>query len=291
MIPLFFLALAASDPPAVEEKADAPREQVQKMLQDCGTHRFEAAVDYLSDGKPRQTKVKLCGTKGQSDADWVRTLKDAAAKLQANPAMAPEMKTQIIAAINGEVEKLNGTTKAANGGGALAGLISMPQPISLPPRAPAPPPSSRVVESPSIERDYASLPPLPAPKPVVASTGIGSSLPSLLAPRLNILCSTTDDPQGVEACRSLRANSMLTIRADEALSGDTSLRFVRRGDERGDVQLAQMRLGQSVRIALPRRVCDGVVRSSVQIEVMRRPAGKNAAPQLVDSLGPYDLRC
>jgi hypothetical protein len=287
MIPLFFLALAASEPPASEQKADAPPEQVQKMLQDCGTHRFEAAVDYLSDGKPRQTKVKLCGTKGQSDADWVRTLKDAAAKLEGNPAMAAEMKAQIVAALHGEIDKLTGA-QPANGGGKLPGLISTSQMASLALKLPPP---SRTVEPTSIERDYASLPPLPAPKSIVASTGVAASLPTLLAPRLNFQCSTSDDPLGLDTCSTLHANSLLTIRADEALSGDTSLRFVRRGDERGNVQLTQMRAGQSVRIALPHRLCDGVVRSSVQIEVMRRPAGKNGAPQLVDSLGPYDLRC
>jgi hypothetical protein len=285
MIPLLFLALAASDPPpASTEKGDAPPEQVEKLLQDCGTHRFETAVDYMSDGKPRQTKVKLCGTKGQSDADWVRTLKDAAAKLKANPAMAPEMKTQIIAAINGEIAKLDGNS----GLGAMAlirapGIAPQPQPqLPVPPRA---------VETRSIEQDYASLPPLPAPKPIAVSAGVIGSLASLPAPRMTIRCSTTDDPLDLDSCRTLRANSLLTIRADEVLSQGTSLRFSRRGDDRGQVQLAQMRPGQSVRVAVPHKLCDGVVRSSVAIEVMRAPPGKSGASQLVDSLGPYDLRC
>lgn len=285
MIPLLFLALAASDPPAMSGTA-APAE-AEKLLQDCGTHRFETAVDYMSDGKPRQTKVKLCGTKGQSDADWLRTLKDAAVKLEANPAMAPEMKTKIIAAIRDEIGKLSDGAELAIGSAGLAGL--KPPPNS--PLAGLLPPPARVSDPRPIERDYASLPPLPAPKPMAVSAGTVGSLASLPAPRLTIRCSTTDDALGLEACRTLHSNSLLTIRADEALAGDTSLRFVRRGDERGDIQLAQMRPGQSVRFALPHRVCDGVVRSVVQIEVMRRSPGKSGSSQMVDSLGPYDLRC
>ena len=84
-----------------------------------------------------------------------------------------------------------------------------------------------------------------------------------------------------EECGDVYQNTVFTIRADELLTGGTSLRFLRKGDDRGDVELAQMKPGQTVRIALPKRVCTGVNRSTLEIQVLRRPQG-SAAPQVVD---------
>jgi len=88
----------------------------------------------------------------------------------------------------------------------------------------------------------------------------------------------------------MRTDTILLVRADEQLPAGTSLRFVRRDDPRGQVALAALRSGQTARIPLPHRVCDGVVRSEVQIEVLRKP-NASGADQIVDTLGPYNLRC
>ena len=115
--------------------------------------------------------------------------------------------------------------------------------------------------------------------------------PRLASPRITLLCSTSADPHGAEECDNLYSTTVFTVRADERLSGDTSLRFLRKGDVRDDIQLAQMAEGETRRIRLPSRVCSGVTRGSVEIQIMRRPPGSNAARQVVDAYGPYDLRC
>jgi hypothetical protein len=290
MIPLLLLAMAASGAPSVVSPSETATPEMEKLLQDCDAHKFETVVNSVVDGKPHQSKVKLCGTKGQSDAAWVNTLRDAVAKVKANDKMPSEIRDQIASALDAELLRLGsaGTSMAliANG----APTIVKPAPstgiASLAPRTTPGPASAR-----PLSQDYGNLPPLPAPKPALAaSAGIGSVLPSLPPPRMRIQCSTTDDPQDLAACSSLYTNSLLTVRADEAF-GDTSLRFTRRGNERAEVQLAQMQAGQSKRIALPPRVCQGVARSEVEIEVVRHPKGPNDAGMVVDTLGPYDLRC
>ena len=52
-------------------------------------------------------------------------------------------------------------------------------------------------------------------------------------------------------------------------SGGTSLRFLRRGDDRGEIELALLRRGQSRRFGLPPRLCAGVAGSRVEIQIVR----------------------
>ena len=290
MIPLFLLAFAASEAPDATAAPDAPPAEMQKLLQDCDAHKFETVVNTIVDGKPHQSKVKLCGTKGQSDAAWLNTLKDAVGKVKANDKMPAETREQIAAALDAELARLGHADSMALIAKS-APSIAKPAPAttiaSLAPRAT---PSGSGAGR-SLSEEYGGLPPLPAPKAVVAtSAAIGSVLPSLPPPRMTIRCSTTDDPKDLQSCRTLYANSLLTVRADETF-GDTSLRFSRRGNERAEIQLVQMPVGQSTRFSLPPRVCQGVARSEVEIEVVRHPKGKNDAGQVVDRLGPYDLRC
>jgi hypothetical protein len=289
MIPLLLLAMATSGASSAAAPADGPTPQMEKLLQDCDAHKFETAVNSVVDGKPHQSKVKLCGTKGQSDTAWIDTLRDAVAKVKANDKMPPEIRDQIASALDAELLRLGSA-------GASMALIANSAPTIVKPApstgiaslAPRTAPGSAAARP--LSQDYGTLPPLPAPKAVAASAAISSILPSLPPPRMRIQCSTTDDPQDLAACSSLYTNSLLTVRADEAF-GDTSLRFTRRGNERAEVQLAQMQAGQSKRIALPPRVCQGVARSEVEIEVVRHPKGPNDAGMVVDTLGPYNLRC
>lgn len=290
MIPLFLLAFAASEAPAATAATNAPPAEMQKLLQDCDAHKFETVVNTMVDGKAHQSKVKLCGTKGQSDTAWLNTLRDAVAKVKANDKMPAETREQIVAALDTELARLGHADNMALIAKS-APSIARPAPAttiaSLAPRAT---PGGGGAGH-SLSEDYGGLPPLPAPKAVMpASAAIGSVLPSLPPPRMTIRCSTTDDPKDLQSCSTLYNNSLVTVRADESL-GDTSLRFTRRGSERAEIELAQVRVGQSARFALPPRVCQGVARSEVEIEVVRHPKGKNDAGQVVDRLGPYDLRC
>src|SRR6478736_4235256 len=106
MIPLLFLAMAAYDAPPAAAASSAPTPQMEKLLQDCDAHKFETVVNVVVEGKPHQSKVKLCGTTGQTDAAWINTLKNAVAKVKANDKMAPEMREQIAGAIDLELARL-----------------------------------------------------------------------------------------------------------------------------------------------------------------------------------------
>jgi len=86
------------------------------------------------------------------------------------------------------------------------------------------------------------------------------------------------------ACSSLNRATRLQVRADADLGQGVSLRFLRRGDMRGEIALAQMHQGELYRSKLPPELCSGVASSKVEIQVM---GGK----QVVDTLGPYNLRC
>jgi hypothetical protein len=289
VIPLLFLTMAAADPPPAAASA-APTAQMEKLLQDCDAHKFETVVIGMVEGKPHQSKVKLCGTRGQTDAAWITTLKDAVAKVKANDKMAPEMREQIASAIDAELQRLGHPDSLALIANSAPSIAKAP-PVSpsiaaLAPRAlPGAAGSTR-----PLSQDYGGLPPLPKAMLAASSDAVGSFLPTLPAPRMTIQCSTSDDPKDLSSCRRLQVNSLLTIRADETFA-DTSLRFLRRGDQRAEVQLAQMQAGATRRFALPPRVCQGVANSEVQIEVVRHPKGANDAGQVVDTLGPYDLHC
>ena len=289
MIPLFFLAMAASEPPAAAEETPA---EMDKILQDCDAHKFETTVMAVVDGKPHQSKVKLCGTSGQSDAAWIDTLKDAMAKVKANQKMPQELRDQIASALDLELARLghgDAMSLIANSAPSIAKRPPAPAPgiAALAPRATADVSSA---SSRPLAQDYGSLPPLPTPKPAVAaSAAVSALLPSLPAPRMTIRCGSTENPNALDPCSTLRTDTVLLVEADEQMPAGTSLRFVRRDDPRAEISLAGLRSGQTARILLPSKVCDGVVRSEVNIEVLRKPA--NAAEQVVDTRGPYDLHC
>src|SRR4029078_13239634 len=234
MIPLLFLAMAVAEPSAAAA-AETPAE-IDKILQDCDAHKFETTVMAVVDGKPHQSKVKLCGTKGQTDAAWVNTLKDAIAKVKANDKMPVEIRDQIASALDAEVLRLgtSGVNMAlvANSAPTIAMPAQGTAIASLAPRTTpgAPPPLSQ---------DYGNMPPLPEPKAVVAtSLGIGSVLPSLPPPRMTLHCGSTDDPSIFESCGIMRTDTILLVRADEQPPAGTSLRLLRPDDTRAQTQLS-----------------------------------------------------
>src|SRR5690242_12540583 len=114
MIVLALGSAAAVAAPAKKaaKPADAPNAAVKQLLDNCDAHKFETTVDATIDGEPHRSKVKLCGKDGQSDADWIGTLKDAIAKLDANKDMDASVRTQIETAINAEIARLQSAAAA-----------------------------------------------------------------------------------------------------------------------------------------------------------------------------------
>ena len=257
----------AQEPAAAAKDATAsqsPSPEIKAGVESCSAHKFETTVDVITDGKKRSSKVKLCGKEGQSDADWATTLKDAAKKVEGNEKMPQTVKDQIIAALNAEIAKIEAAM-------AFAAKSALP-PVAKPP-AERPP-------------EYSILPPLPTAPAAKTKLSQAKPGPPREKPRLTFQCYTPGELGAGGPCISLERETLLTVRADENLAGGARLRFLRRGDDRGEVELAEMRKGQSRRFKLPSQLCAGVVGSQVEIQIL----GSSTSPVL-DTLGPYPLRC
>lgn len=273
---------------------DVPPAQMQALLQSCDAHKFETTIHVTVAGKPKQSKVKLCGTEGQSDADWLRTLKDAVAKTAANGEMPRPVRDQVVAALNAEIARLNGQ---------LAGVVPITgsplgrgtkpaTPLSrdyavLPP-LPAPRPATKPKAP--LSRDYATYAPLPPALPPAATAAVTAALPVLSKPRMTMLCLNSTDIAGEGPCAAFERDTLVTIRAGEDLPAGTGVRFVR-GNATADVALAQLRRGKSMRFALPREVCAGVGGGKLEVQIVRTPAGPASSIQIVGSEGSFNLRC
>jgi len=254
--------------------AQQPAEPMKKLLQDCDAHKFEAVIEATVDGQPHRSRMKLCGTEGQTDAEWLGTLKDALAKVVAAKSMPDPVKVQISAKLKGEIDRL---TMLADGG------------IKVPPTSFALKRPTKPADAP-LSRDYAALPPLQT-TPTVAPPRLLTSVdgPALPRPRISMSCYSPGDLTGDGPCAAFDRFTMLTVRAGEAIPAGTSLRFVRDGEQRSELSIAGLARGKSIRLALPPEVCSHVAGGSLEIQVVR--GAPNAAAQVVGTEGPFNLRC
>lgn len=286
------LAFAASAAPEKNQKPSAGEQsaRAEQLMQSCDAHKFETYVKTVVDGQPQQSKVKLCGKEGQSDAQWIGTLKDAVAKLTANQDMPADERSQIIGALNSEIARLeiHGastlTAPTASKTTLLDGISPLP-PLPQPGRSEASPLPTRETPPAFPRRDYAELPPLPTAPPApthVLAGGVSASMPLLPRPRMSLSCYTPGGSDG--PCTGFTRYTMITVQAGEDLPSDTSLRFVRDGDPRADVQLAQVKKGRSMRFGVPVDVCRHAVGGKLELRIVR-------AGQEVGTDGPYDLEC
>ncbi|HEU5285977.1 MAG TPA: hypothetical protein VFU20_05645 [Sphingomicrobium sp.] len=251
----------AGAPPARETSA-AEAAAAQKIAA-CEGEKFEFTA-----GDQRPTRITLCSDKGASKDDLVRMFESAADKIRQIDKLPADRKAALVAQLEAKIIEVRSDNVLA---------IPLPAPRPVPEIGPKP--------------EYAQLPPMPPPvrTPVVAQSSLGPAV-ALSKPRLTLQCSTPGEIGEGGPCLNLAKDTVLTVRAGETLPAGTSLRFVRRGDVRGEFALAQMRKGQARRIRLPLDVCSGVVSSEVEIQVLRR-ATATGLGQVVDTRGPYQLRC
>jgi hypothetical protein len=277
------VAAAAAAAPQARKAAPTPAEPkaAKQLMESCDAHKFETVVKAVVDGEPRQSKVRLCGKDGQSDADWIVTLKDAIDKLNANKDMAPEVRNQIVTAIDKEIARLE------SGGSEQA--LSEP-----------PPPRAKPQTSATLADQYSSLPPLPtAPPPpphVIAPVAMGHTatmsgsvvavapIATGPAPKLTFACYAPGDLAGDAPCAGFQRETILTIRAREDVRKGLELQFARNGEARATVDLAQLGRGKSMRIPLPADVCRGVGDGRLDLQIVD-------GGYVVASDGPYSLRC
>lgn len=280
MFPLLALMFAAAEPVT----ADRPADVATALTANCSAHKLEIPVIATVKGVTKSTKVAICGQVGQTDEQWIGTLRDSRAKVVANAKMSPTVKKQITDGLDREIARLS-IAPAPSPPAPTAKSVAVVPPIAPPLASPKP----LVAES-GPAAEYSALPPMPAPKPAVVADANYKPPQMLPRPRFTLRCFNPNDTLGDVECNELVREMRLTIRADEDIPAGTRLRFLRRGDARGEVELAQLRRGRSEQVPLPPSVCAGVGGSRVEIQVLRRGAGA-ASGQVVDTLGPYELRC
>lgn len=209
----------------------------------------------------RPTKVTLCSKEGATPDEVIQMLDDAATKVEQTEGIAEDRRVAIVQQIRAKISELQGAATAA--------------------AAPPPEPRSAVAQLPA-KAPTPAVPPTVVP---VANSPAMATTPGLATkPNLSVECHTPGEFGTGGPCTTLGRDTRLTITAGEAIAGATALRFVRSGQSRAELKLAQMRKGQSVRLTLPRAVCTGVVKADTEIQVVR-------AGRVVDSMGPYLLRC
>jgi hypothetical protein len=277
---LFPAAAPAEETPATETTAAEPNSALKAFVEACPGHKFETTVKI--EGRERGSVVRICGEPGQTDADWLNTLNSSIKGAETNDALSQPVKEQIVAALRAEIVRLEGLAAAGQATDISAALTDSAATIA--PREAAP--------------EYSTLPPLPpAPKratPVKVADGAmrpladGADRPTPppaappVKPNLAITCAVPPDNFG--ACARIERESQLLVQANDDLPAGTSIRFVRGGDTRGELAIGGLKKGESLREKLPAKLCAGVMRSKIQVQVL-------AKGQVAETLGPWYLSC
>lgn len=264
-------AASTSNPAKPEKTVQGATPGRVALIERCQGHKFESVI-VIDPAKKRTTRVKLCANPGSSDSDWVKTLQAAIVQIEQRD-MPPEAKEKVIGALNSELAKFTPAsppvpiTQGAPlmlGGVASAALI---------------PPTERYETS--------ILPPLP-PRKVAANASTAPAPSRAVRPvRIDLKCLDRGQSGPGATCTYFEPDTILAIRAVEGLEVGGTLRFRRRGQAQGEVALAPMRAGQSTRVRLPGALCQGVVHTKVEIELLE----PKSASAVSARLGPYDVRC
>jgi hypothetical protein len=248
-------------------------------------------VDTTVNGEPHRSAMKLCGVQGQSDADWIGTLRDAVRKLSANQQMAPELRDKLIAAISAEIVRLEAPGAAApipvpNAG--LTGRITFGAPKTddfarLPPLPTPVAPARAAPPAPAVEEGYSTFPPLPAP-----TSAAQPKPPRIIpaAPTLKFTCFTPGDLAGAAPCTEFGRDTVLTISPAQDVPAGIALEFARDGQPQADVDLGGLKRAQPLQVVLPRQVCAGFGTGRIDLRVVSKAGG-----DVLSTDGPYALRC
>jgi hypothetical protein len=256
-------AAAVEVPPgALDSQADPKNfDLAREKIADCAGQKFVFAWGVGA----HPTKVTLCGDKGASTDELVRMIGDAADKIEMTTSIPDDRRTALVQQMRAKISELQGTLRAPSGAAPKPAQTAESPAVSAP--APA--------EAPPVPVAAATLPPAPAPAPAPVAAAVN--------PRLTFACINADFPGG-GPCVTLDRDTILTVKSAAAAPAGLALRFVRQGDVRAEVALGSMRKGQSVRVALPRQVCSGVVTGEVEFDVV-------GGGQVVDRQGPFLIHC
>lgn len=238
------------------------------QIQACQGHKFDSMVQ-IDPVRNRSTRVKLCANPGSSDADWVKTLEAAIDQIEQRD-MPAAAKDKLIAELRGEIAKFAPAPKPA--------ATAQAAPVYLSGDAAS-------LSEPAERFETSVLPPL-TPKVAAKVSGAVAAAPQPPM-RFRIKCLERGESGPGGTCDFFVADTILAVTAVEGLEGGGTLRFRRKGEERGEVRLAPLQAGQSIRVRLPGELCKGVSSSKVEIELLHPKSTGTVAARL----GPFGLRC
>ena len=113
-------------------------------------------------------------------------------------------------------------------------------------------------------------------------TMVTASADAVARPRLSIRCAMPRET--CATCARMERETQLMIRAEDDLPAGTSVRFLRGGNARAELELGTLKKGASLREKLPGGVCSGVLRGKVQVQILNNG-------RVAETLGPYSLYC
>ncbi|MEO7814120.1 MAG: hypothetical protein ABIR87_01600 [Sphingomicrobium sp.] len=261
------ISAAAQGPQTVE---GATPDRV-KLVEACGGHKFESLVE-IDPVKHRSTRIKLCSKPGASDADWVKTLDSAILQIEQRN-MPPAAKDRLIAELKIEMSNY-----------AKPGLIAQGSTTGGPSIDFGKRPVIEAAPEPQVPFQTSIVPPLPDIK--VRRAAAISAAASIKPIRASVRCLERGESGKGSTCDYLGKNSVLVLTAIGGLDKGGSLRFLRKGEDQGSVEIDATPSGQSRRVALPSGICKGLAQSKVEI-LMLAPGSTSAGGRL----GPYALRC
>lgn len=265
-------APASTSAPARDERVvegDTPDRVAQ--IARCQGHKFDSLVE-IDAVKKRSTRVKLCANPGSSDADWVKTLEAAVVQIEQR-AMPPAAKDKLIGELRNEIARFAPPSKSV--------VIAQPAPLFVGDFGLANP-----LTSPTERYETSVLPPLP-PRKVALKGTAASEAPSKPVMSIRIKCLGRRESGTGGTCDFFDRNTMLVVSALKGLEKGGALRFLRRGEARGEALLAPLEVGRSVRVRLPAELCRGIAYSKVEIELL----GPKSTGAAAARFGPYGLRC
>lgn len=246
LLPVALLPLAGAAPTQVQPPPPlGATPERVAAIADCKGRWFEAAA-IVDPATKRGTRIRLCSKPGASDAEWASTLKAARDQLTAR-AMPAEPKAKLLAQIDAAIAK-----------------------VAAAPAAAAPAPPTTVANSPP----PVVMPSMPATRPTATT----------VAPSIALTCAERGQP-GEGPCGLIGRDSILVVKAVSGMEQGARLRLLRRGEDRGEIKIAALRSGQTVRIGLPEKLCAGVNSSKVEFQLLA-PTGAGG-----QRFGPYNLRC
>lgn len=276
------LALAAGAGQAQQAAPDAER---ARQIAQCAGHKFETYVIVDPAGKNAK-RIRLCANPGASDADWVTTLKSAKAQVALQP-FSEAAKEQLAREIDAEIAKFDKGPAAP-----VAATAVIPAPP--PPSAPAgglvlDPGAVRGLDAPPERFETSRLPTLDHRTRTASAGGAAAAAPAvpLIPMRARVTCLEPGERGAGMTCDFLRGDTVLLLKAQAGMEKGARVRFLRKGEQRGEILLSALAPGDSVRVRLPADLCRGVKATKVELQLLPT----DSRGRVAGSLGPFGLRC